>query len=94
MKKAAIIEFNEYHDECLYSQISFLKKSGYLVTLIISHKIFERAKEYLHLTENIVIYENTIEKNILKKLLWIFSTAKFIKKEKVKTVIQYRKFPV
>lgn len=38
-KTAIIIEFNEYHTECIYPQVEYLKESGYSVQVICSQKI-------------------------------------------------------
>lgn len=39
MLKAALIEIDGSHDECLYSQLLFLKKGGYRTTLICSENL-------------------------------------------------------
>lgn len=39
MKKIALIEFNTFHTECLYSQILFLQEAGYQVTLICNNRV-------------------------------------------------------
>ncbi len=41
-KKAALIEIGTAHDECLYSQLCFLKDSGYEVDLICSSVLKEK----------------------------------------------------
>ncbi|UII75196.1 hypothetical protein LV716_13130 [Flagellimonas sp. HMM57] len=87
MKKIALIEFNTYHDECIYSQIKFLKESEYLITLIVSPQILERANEYLHLVEKSVVYDGKSTKNILEKINKIFKLSKYLSKNKVETVV-------
>lgn len=39
MPKAALIEIDDSHDECLYSQLLFLQKGGYHTTLVCSEKL-------------------------------------------------------
>lgn len=87
MKKIALIEFNSYHDECLYSQIKFLAESGYFVTLVISNQIYKRASEYLHLVEDVIIIQPSSQKNFFKRIGLIFNLKKRLKKEGIKTVV-------
>ncbi len=87
MKKAAIIEFNGYHDECIYSQVRFLKDSNYDVTLILSQQIFDRASEYSHLAENIIIYDDKTEKNFLRRITRIYNLYRHLRKSKIDTIV-------
>ncbi|MBS9461558.1 hypothetical protein KIM67_03990 [Flagellimonas sp. 389] len=87
MKKVALIEFNAYHDECIYSQIKFLKESQYLITLIVSPQILERSNEYLHLVEKSVVYDGKSTKNILERINKIFKLSEYLSKNKVETVV-------
>lgn len=87
MGKVALVEFNSYHDECLYSQIRFLTDSGHSVTLIISEQIHERASEYVHLAEEVVIYQRSSQKNLFKRIAFISSLSRFLGKKKVETLI-------
>lgn len=87
MGKVALAEFNSYHDECLYSQIKFLTDSGHSVTLIISQQIHERASEYILLAEEVVIFQHSSQKNLFKRIAFIFSLSWFLRKKKVETLI-------
>nr|WP_299069749.1 hypothetical protein [uncultured Allomuricauda sp.] len=87
MKNAVLIELNSYHDECLYSQIRFLKDSNYTVMLIINAQIFERAEEYLHLAKHVIIYDHRSVKNFLNKIVWTLKQYLYIKKNGADIVI-------
>jgi len=87
MKKAALIEFNTYHDECLYSQIEFLKASGYAVNLVVNKKIQNRASEYLHLAEDVTIIQPSSQKNFFRRIALIFKLKKHLQKSNITTVI-------
>ncbi|QLG46327.1 hypothetical protein [Costertonia aggregata] len=45
-KKALLIELNTYHEECLYSQITFLKNAGYWVGLAIHPALEQSIQPY------------------------------------------------
>lgn len=51
--KVAIVEISESHEECIYSQVSFLKDAGYKVTLFAYPKIIQQAKSYRQFFEQI-----------------------------------------
>jgi len=87
MKKVALVEFNSYHDECLYSQIKFLKDSGYEVTLIISQQIFERAHEYLQLVDNTVVYPKNSQKRFLNRIAFITRLYRLVGKKRIQTIV-------
>lgn len=44
--KAALIEIDGSHDECLYSQLLFLKQGGYTTTLICNEKLRSQVMEF------------------------------------------------
>ena len=87
MKKVALIEFNSYHDECLYSQMKFLEDSGYEVTLIISQQIFERAHEYLHLVDDTIVYPKNSQKNFLNRIAFIARLFRHVIKKGIKIIV-------
>lgn len=87
MKKVALVEFNSYHDECLYSQIKFLKDSGYEVTLIISQQIFERAHEYLQLVDNTIVYSKNSQKRFLNRIAFIVRLYRHVGKKRIPTIV-------
>lgn len=87
MTKVALVEFNPYHDECLYSQIKFLTDSGHSVTLVVSQQIHGRASEYIHLVEEVVIFQCSSQKNLFKRIVFTFGLKKLFGKNKVKTVV-------
>lgn len=84
----AIVEVSKSHEECIYSQASFLTNAGYNIDLYIHPKINSQIENYRHLFNNIVVvdFENTsflkrvyLQKEILNKLSnydkIIFNTA-------------------
>jgi len=87
MKKVLIAEFNSYHDECLYSQIRFLKDAGYAITLVINKQVLERIPEYIRLTKDVIPYDNKLEKKIFKRIPWIYRLFKQILKNEIDAVI-------
>lgn len=46
VKRAALIELGGSHDECLYSQLLFLKDGGYQITLICAEELRGQAANY------------------------------------------------
>lgn len=46
MKKVALIEIGKSHDECLYSQLAFLKEAGYWVSLICTQSLANQVKDF------------------------------------------------
>jgi len=65
--KAALIEVYDSHDVNLYSQLMFLKKGGYDVTLIVSKKLRQQVAHY-NTGEKIVFVNCTGKKGLF--LLW------------------------
>lgn len=53
MKKAALIEIDGSHDECLYSQLCFLKQGGYHTTLICSDNLEKQVTDFDHTDEKV-----------------------------------------
>lgn len=87
MKKAALIEFNSYHDECLYSQIKFLDSAGYSLTLVVSSQIKDRVSEYLDILDNVITFTRSDQKNLFSRISFILKLKKQLKKRGVNTVI-------
>jgi hypothetical protein len=87
MKKVAIVEFNSYHDECLYSQIKFLKHSGHEVTLVISQQIFDRADEYLQLVDDTIIYSKNSQNRFFNRIVFIGRLYRQLRKNRIQIAI-------
>ncbi len=87
MEKVAIVEFNSYHDECLYSQLKFLDSAGYSQTLVVSSQIKDRASEYLDIPEAVITFDCSHQKNFFSRISFILKLKKQLKKRGVKTVI-------
>ena len=51
--KIAIVEISESHEECIYTQVSFLKDAGFSVTLFGHPNIIKQANSYIHLFDTI-----------------------------------------
>ncbi|MDF0715880.1 hypothetical protein PY092_06960 [Muricauda sp. 334s03] len=87
MKKVAIIEFNSYHDECLYSQMKFLDSAGFVQTLVVSSQIKDRASEYLGIPETVITFDRSHQKNFFSRISFLWKLKKQLKQKGVKTVI-------
>ncbi|NDV16126.1 hypothetical protein GO009_08825 [Muricauda sp. TY007] len=87
MKKAALIEFNSYHDECLYSQIKFLDSAGYTLTLVVSSQIKDRAYEYLNIPEEVITFDRSHQKNFFSRIYFLWKLKRQLNQRDVKTVI-------
>ena len=76
--KTAIVEISESHEECIYSQLRFLKDARHHVTLILHPKLEKQISDYMHVADQIIYFDfenGTVEKNIL--LQWhLFSELK------------------
>jgi len=70
VKKAALIEIYDSHDVNLYSQLLFLTRSGYEVTLICSERIKDQIKDYDAGQETIYVNCTTKKGLALWKELW------------------------
>ncbi|MGY0427036.1 MAG: hypothetical protein ACWIPI_09465, partial [Polaribacter sp.] len=77
--KIAFVEFSESHEECIYSQISFLVKDKNNVSLFIHPKIERQIYSYKDLFDEITIVDFN-KLNFLKKLRQEFLFAKRISK--------------
>lgn len=64
--KVAIVELSESHEECIYTQVSFLKKENYNVSLIVHPKIEKQIVAYKNLIDHVGIYDFDKEKGINK----------------------------
>lgn len=87
MEKAALIEFNAYHDECLYSQIRFLHSAGYALTLVLSSQIRDRATEYLEIPKDVITFTHSHQKNFFSRIYFICKLKRELKRRGIKTVI-------
>ncbi len=65
--KAAIVEISESHEECLCTQLSFLKDAGHQVTLILHPILAEQITDYANLADS-VIYIDFENQGFIKKL--------------------------
>src|SRR5680860_374923 len=65
--KTAIVEIRESHEECICTQLSFLKDAGHQVTLILHPILAKQITDFANLAEE-VIYIDFDNKSFLKKL--------------------------
>ena len=65
--KTAIVEIRESHEECICTQLSFLKDAGHQVTLLLHPLLAKQIIDYVNLAEE-VIYIDFDNKSFLKKL--------------------------
>ena len=67
--KTAIVEISESHEECIYSQLSFLKDAGHEVTLLLHTKLDQQISEYANLADKITYFDFTNISEIHKIIL-------------------------
>ncbi len=65
--KTAIVEIRESHEECICTQLSFLKDAGHQVTLILHPQLAEQITDYANLADE-VIYIDFENQGSFKKL--------------------------
>ncbi|NMA72737.1 MAG: hypothetical protein GX963_00945 [Bacteroidales bacterium] len=79
MKKVVLIELFDYHSECLYSQVAFLKEANVDLTLIVNHKL-EKIVRMLDLDVDIRTYD-------FKKIRSLLQLRRFILNNNFEVVI-------
>jgi hypothetical protein len=84
-RKAALIEIGGSHDECLYSQLLFLKAGGYHTTLICSEDMRPRLEDFEPADEMLFIPLKGL--GALKKFAALNRIRRHIIKNHIKTVI-------
>ena len=82
MAKIALVEINNFHDECLYSHILFLKSDKHHVTLICNEKLKSRVSNFP--ADEIVCLD---QGSRIKKYKNWFLIRKIILKQKISKVI-------
>src|SRR5690554_4255367 len=82
MANVALIEINNFHDECLYSHILFLKSANHHITLICNEKLKSRVSNF---PVDEFVYLNQDSK--IKKYQNWFLIRKIIVKQKITKVI-------
>ncbi|WP_373518853.1 hypothetical protein [Pricia sp.] len=65
--KTAIVEIRESHEECICTQLSFLKDAGHKVTLILHPILAQQITDYANLADE-VIYFDFDHQDFFKKL--------------------------
>lgn len=83
-KKVALIEICGSHDECLYSQYSFLKKAGVDVCFIISDNLKPRIEHY---DNNLNILSLRFNNKISNDILNLYEIRKYLINNKIDTAI-------
>lgn len=79
MKKVALIELFNYHSECLYSQISFLKDANVDPLLVVDQRLEKIVRE-LDLDVNLFVFD-------FKKIQSLLQLRSLILKNKIEVVI-------
>lgn len=85
--KVVLLEFNNYHHECLYSQIHFLKEDGANVTLIISPKAKDKIADYIDSIDNVYYYDKKASYFFIKKFFILLRLYRFLASGKFDKVI-------
>ena len=83
-KKAALIEIGTAHDECLYSQLCFLKDSGYEVHLICSSVLKDKVSP---IASDFTTLFFSFGKNIISDFKSLLSLRKYLIQNKFTRVI-------
>jgi len=83
--QAALIEIDGSHDECLYSQLLFLKQGGYHVTLICNEKLRERVQEFDAADKQVFFQLDQTGK--WKELGEIWKIRQYLVRNKIETLI-------
>jgi len=65
--KIAIVEISKSHEECIHTQVKFLKNPNHTIDLIVHKKIAPQLKEYHHLL-NKVYYHEPNKRGFIQKL--------------------------
>ncbi len=65
-KKAALIEFNTWHSECLYPQLLFLQSAGYEVTLFCDERQQKNITDIASKASSVVYFDMKKFKSLLK----------------------------
>jgi hypothetical protein len=65
--RTAIVEIRESHEECIYSQLRFLKDAGHWVTLILHPILAQQISEYENLADE-TLYFDFEQRDFLKKI--------------------------
>lgn len=86
-KKIVLIELTSYHEECLYSQIRFLKDANYDVHLIINPKFKENIVLYGIDTNNTKFLDPRGASTFLKRIFNWFKTYSYILRNNFDTII-------
>jgi len=85
--KVVLIEFNNYHHECLYSQIRFLKEESANITLIISPKAKDKISSYTNIIDNVYYYDKKAVHFFIKKFFILLKLYRFLASGKFDKVL-------
>lgn len=83
-QKAALLEFGTSHDDIFYSQVKFLKESGYEVYLVLNQVFEKRLSDYGDIDGSFFMNLETGGFNNWKE---VFKAWKFLRRNKVKYII-------
>lgn len=84
-RKAALIELDNSHDECLYSQLLFLQHAGYETTLICSDKLQMQVADFGGISKQ--LFFNTTGVSEFRKIQTLWQIRKTIINQGIKMVI-------
>jgi hypothetical protein len=86
-KNIALIELTTSHEECIYSQVKFLKDADYCITLVIHPKLRNQISSYELLIDHLEIYNFDSSNSFLKNIQQFAKLYKFLVRENFKKVI-------
>lgn len=91
--RIAIVEISKSHEECIYTQASFLKDAGYSISLIAHSDVIKQANSYVNIFDSVeevsfksrnyiksISYQVSLAKQLAKFDKVIFNTASSSKK--------------
>jgi len=78
----ALVELGDTHQECLYTQLVFLKEAGYKVTLVVSKKLFANI-HYPPAWDYLYLHELQGSKSLWK----LFQISRYLKKNRVTKIV-------
>ncbi len=85
LRKAALIEIDGSHDECLYSQLLFLKEGGFHTTLVCSDNLSRQVHEFNASDE--LVFFSFGGKSTLDKLKELWKLRNYLIVNNITTVI-------
>ncbi|WP_291868844.1 hypothetical protein, partial [Maribacter sp.] len=85
--KIALIELTKSHEECIYSQIKFLKEDSNKIHLIIHPNLENQTKAYHNMVSKIRIFNFDSSVFFIKRIIKLFKLYSYLKNQNFDTII-------